>query len=395
MATKLGVILADFSTSLATAMAIGATTATLQSATDDDSVALPAGTYYFAIDGDNSQKEHIQVTLSGTSLTAIQSVSRQGVLTSGCARTHRVGSLVALTDFAHIKFINDLLAGATNLNASTPLGYDSTASISTANQLATKAYVDGVAIAGAADATTTVKGIAKASVAPASPTAPIFVGDNDPRVPTTAQVGYIPTTGQKDALASTTTPASTNLYLTQKDFQKSAELYAADAGANDTYAITLSPAPAAYTTGMTVRFKANTANTGAATLNVNSLGAKTIKRKASTDLNDNDIAAGQIVTVVYDGTNFIMQSAPNTPGGYEIVNATGTGPSTIGGSVTVTVTCSAGKKVIGGGGTVATPASCFISNSYPSANNIWSVTFTSSANSASGTITAYAVAIDA
>lgn len=35
-----------------------------------------------------------------------------------------------------------------------------------------------------ADASTTVKGVTKVSVAPASPTAPIAIGDNDPRVPT-------------------------------------------------------------------------------------------------------------------------------------------------------------------------------------------------------------------
>lgn len=88
-------------------------------------------------------------------------------------------------------------------------------------------------------------------------------------------------------------------------------IYAADAGANDTYAITWSPAPSAYTTGTHYRFKANTANTGAATLNVNSLGAKTIKKAAggiTTDLADNDIRSGQMVDVVYDGTNFQMQS---------------------------------------------------------------------------------------
>lgn len=86
--------------------------------------------------------------------------------------------------------------------------------------------------------------------------------------------------------------------------------YAADAGSNDTYAITLSPAPASYTaiTGLPINFKANTANTGAATLNVNSLGAKTIKKFNDQDLATGDIEASQIVTVVYDGTNFQMQS---------------------------------------------------------------------------------------
>lgn len=99
----------------------------------------------------------------------------------------------------------------------------------------------------------------------------------------------------------------------------SGPVYAADAGANDTYAITLSPAPAGYTTGTHYRFKANTANTGAATLNVNSLGAKTIKKVAggiTTDLADNDIRSGQFVDLVYDGTNLQMQSLlGNAPSG--------------------------------------------------------------------------------
>ena len=58
MATKLAKVIADFRTSLATKISIGGTTATLQSATDDDSVALPAGKYYFTCDGDNTQKEY-------------------------------------------------------------------------------------------------------------------------------------------------------------------------------------------------------------------------------------------------------------------------------------------------------------------------------------------------
>ena len=91
MATALTKIIADFSTSLATKIAIGGTTATLQSATDGDGVALPAGEYTFSINGDNSQKEYIVCTLSGTALTAIKNVTRQGVQSSGTVRTHRVG----------------------------------------------------------------------------------------------------------------------------------------------------------------------------------------------------------------------------------------------------------------------------------------------------------------
>ena len=99
----------------------------------------------------------------------------------------------------------------------------------------------------------------------------------------------------------------------------SAPVFAQDAGANDTYTATLSPAPVAYTVGTHYRFKANSPNTGACTINFNGLGAKTIKKAAggiTTDLADNDIRAGQWVDLVYDGTNMQMQSMlGNAPGG--------------------------------------------------------------------------------
>lgn len=95
--------------------------------------------------------------------------------------------------------------------------------------------------------------------------------------------------------------------------------FGADAGSTDTYVVTLAPAPLAYVTGEHYRFKANTANTGACTVNFNGLGAKTIKKAAggiTTDLADNDIRAGQWVDLVYDGTNMQMQSLlGNAPAG--------------------------------------------------------------------------------
>jgi hypothetical protein len=98
--------------------------------------------------------------------------------------------------------------------------------------------------------------------------------------------------------------------------------YCADAGANDTYACSLSPVPSAYVTGARYRFKANTANTGAATINLNSLGAKTIKKVAggiTTDLADNDIRVGQVVELSYDGTNMQMQSTLGNAAGGDVV----------------------------------------------------------------------------
>lgn len=208
MATLTGIIVADFTTTLASALSVGGTTATLSSATDDDGVALPTGRYFLTLDGSNSSKEHISCTLTGTALTNIKTVSRQGVETAGVLRVHRIGASVSITDFAHILQINNLINGTTNLNASVPLEYDGTATISSNNQLATKQYADGLAIAGAPDSSTVTKGIGRVSVAPVSAATPIFVGDNDPRVPSQ---------DENNALAGTFgTPSSTNRYVTEQ-----------------------------------------------------------------------------------------------------------------------------------------------------------------------------------
>jgi hypothetical protein len=84
------------------------------------------------------------------------------------------------------------------------------------------------------------------------------------------------------------------------------EGYAAGTFVTGTYNVNLATAPGALTTGMRVRFLASAANTGATTLNLNSLGAKNIYKYGSHALEANDILTGQIVTVVYDGTNWQM-----------------------------------------------------------------------------------------
>lgn len=177
--------IANFNTTLSLKVAIGATTGTLTSGLDDDGIQLPTATYGFTIDGGNSQIEHFTATLTGSALTNVKTVTYgTGVGTAGFAKTHRKGAEVIISDHVAIKRMMDVLDGTTSFDSATPLGYDGAPTISTGNQFATKTYVDGVAIAGAPDSSTTTKGVTKMSVAPASATSPIAVGDNDPRVPT-------------------------------------------------------------------------------------------------------------------------------------------------------------------------------------------------------------------
>lgn len=119
-----------------------------------------------------------------------------------------------------------------------------------------------------------------------------------------------------ETLARTTTGGSAKLVVTPDNLTTVLTYdYAVDAVGTDSYAITVTPAPTAYVAGQRFTFKAGTANTGACSLNVNSLGAKSIKKNTlagSADMETGDIIANQIVTVVYDGTNMQLESHPSS-----------------------------------------------------------------------------------
>jgi len=84
---------------------------------------------------------------------------------------------------------------------------------------------------------------------------------------------------------------------------------------NDSYAITLSPAPATLVNGMAVILLPDVANTGAASLNLNGLGAKPIKKGsdgALVNLIDNDIQPNVPAVLVYatSSTTWVYVNPP-------------------------------------------------------------------------------------
>lgn len=81
-------------------------------------------------------------------------------------------------------------------------------------------------------------------------------------------------------------------------------------GTADALTLTYGVAPAGYATGATFSFFASAAsNTGAATMNINSLGVRNIvRRDGSTALSAADITANAICTIVYDGSAFRLLS---------------------------------------------------------------------------------------
>ena len=127
------------------------------------------------------------------------------------------------------------------------------------------------------------------------------------------------TTGNVDVsskqIKNLANPTATKDAVTAEVVQNSTLIYGAATGTANAYEVALTPAPTAYQAGMMLTFKANAANTGAATLNINGLGAKTIKKLVSTDVAANDITLGQMVIVMYDGTNFQYFNPTTTTSG--------------------------------------------------------------------------------
>ena len=74
----------------------------------------------------------------------------------------------------------------------------------------------------------------------------------------------------------------------------------------DTITGSLTPALTAYAAGQMFYFVAAGDNTGAVTININSLGAKNVTKDGTTALSAAEIKSGQTVVVVYDGTRFQM-----------------------------------------------------------------------------------------
>jgi hypothetical protein len=104
----------------------------------------------------------------------------------------------------------------------------------------------------------------------------------------------------------------------------------------DTLTGSLTPALVAYVTGAVYYFVAPATNTGAVTLNIDTLGAKNVTRDGTTALVAGDIVSGEMVAVVYDGTRFQLISPVNS---FTNLNVSGTltvaGATTLNGNLAV------------------------------------------------------------
>lgn len=141
-------------------------------------------------------------------------------------------------------------------------------------EIASKKYVDTVAIYGAPLATTTVAGIVQ-----------------------------LPTDAQREAGTDIGSTLA-GLVLPNRQYGARNILgYGTAAGSPNTYTVTLVPAPTAYATGQVVGLVMPNQNTGSATININGLGAKTI-RLGGTSLFAGAFTTSSVVGMQYNGTQF-------------------------------------------------------------------------------------------
>lgn len=98
-------------------------------------------------------------------------------------------------------------------------------------------------------------------------------------------------------------------YASVTDVQNGSAITLSGVSGTDTITATAPFTVAAYASGQGFRFVAANTNTGAVTINISGLGAKSITKQGTTALNAGDIAAGGAYEIVYDGTRFQLIGA--------------------------------------------------------------------------------------
>jgi|GEM_PF-4029840 len=83
--------------------------------------------------------------------------------------------------------------------------------------------------------------------------------------------------------------------------------YGSTTNSGNAYSVTLDPAPTALVAGLRATVRINVANTGAVTINVNGLGARSVLKSNGTAMTANSLRANSVYSLVYNGTNFIIQ----------------------------------------------------------------------------------------
>lgn len=124
--------------------------------------------------------------------------------------------------------------------------------------------------------------------------------DNDQPAPNGVNGGYSP---------SSVAPIIRTIRGSLKRFYDQSNPVFTSTGTGNAFVLTYEAAPAGYSKGIIYRFWAHTTNSGASTLNINSLGARAIVSGIDgSPMIAGAIVSGRIIEVVYNGTAFELLS---------------------------------------------------------------------------------------
>lgn len=175
--------------------------------------------------------------------------------------------------------------------------------------------------------------------------------------------------------ASTSAAARTNLSVPSIAEIQNATPITLSVTGTDTIVATVTPAITSYSNGQTFRFTAVGDNTGAVTINISGLGAKSITKSGATALTAGDIKSGSVVQITYDGTQFqllagagggtgtvadgtMLETGTVVSNNYTVPagkNALGVDKISVATGKTVSIPSGSKLIVVGGGGQSGTP----------------------------------------
>lgn len=116
-----------------------------------------------------------------------------------------------------------------------------------------------------------------------------------------------------------------------REFQVNAVKVLASVAGTNTITGSMTPDLTSYSNGMMVIFTPANNSTGAATINIDSLGAKNIVKGDGTALESGDLQASTVHFLIYDGTNFVLLN----PLSFNLVNGTLSGTLSVTGALTL------------------------------------------------------------
>lgn len=364
-----------FETSLASAITSSASSMTLTSATDKAGNTLASSTYAFVIDSGTSQEEVVIADCTGTACTNMtRGISPlTGTTTVASLQfAHRRGASVKITDAPQLLILSRLTNGIQQFPNLLSYKSGTACSVGSGNgTICDKAYIDGVAVAGASNANETTKGIVEiatdiegASTTQMGSTGARLVlgtGTSSPSFPQTLSalkavilnnLGFI----NPFFISTTSDYRWSGLHY----FTSTTSMFAIGIG-------TSSPYTALGVVGEVVASKFTATSTTATSTFTN---LRVSNNATTTNLTISNTCVGCI-----NGYEYLSQAIGNYNGGTPAL-------------VSNTLSCSTGKRVLGGGA-VLDINSAYLYGSFPASNSSWEVRANANNNgntSAAGTM---------